>query len=385
MSTATERLAVFDPEFQAIKRPYEQIRTSWADNKVPPNSVHTTVKDIAALAGSRTDETLEPFDAWTASQLLPVDWRDPHSASFKPDIPTRKRLVRRAFETLSRIAAKLDDGSTHAAVAADNQVQLFPFHGSQDLVHEVLAAQHYDDEYDTEHEPRKEGVFLRFTGGTAVYASTQFSPITYRVSEGTTYRLPVFTKETHSTHPSANVLPREVNPRLDPQSEKYDPPFVTLGNAEAPVEAAEMRRIFSSDEQRFSLRAAAYLGGCANWLTVEPPGKNFRDLLVTDLSKHAAVLLTKGTGFDAVQRAAAAQTALRRGSLQVPPSHEVADRPLEQIHALLHGAGATVSDVKKRVSQEVTSQPKTMRQLAGKLAIQRSVDEFFAALEETAN
>lgn len=382
MATVSERLAVFSEDFQAIQQPYQQLRKAKPGQSI--TNANARITEVATQAGGRSDEALEPFDAWIVSQLLPVDWRDSHYPDYKPDVPSRKQLSRNVFAALSRVAERLDDGSTHVAVPSLYDVKLFPFNGSQDLVYETHNARYSDDDY-SEVEPRKKGVFLRFTGGIGVHASERDSQLSYRISDGLTYRLPVFEKVKHIQHPSLNTFPRQVNPELDPESEKYTPPFVSLGSPEATRSVKEMGKVFKTDTERFGLRTAAYLGGCASWLTIEPPTKHFRDLMVGNLAGHATTLLTKGTNFDATKRAvrASMQTVSERLSNTPIVSDEVADWPFEHIHALLHGAGATISDIKKKVNKEVGATPRTMRQLAGKLAIQRGVEEFFAALEAT--
>ncbi len=388
MADISERVSVFQEDFEALKKPYADIRSierELAERDIFRQTHRTDeftqacqqVEKVSNSIEKRESEILKPFDAWIARQTLRTGRYDRPV----PTIPNRKKLLRTNFQLIDRISEGLDDGSSHVAILGRHGIDLYEARGSANLVFDKIRAQYYENSAGghSEASPAEEGIYVRFDEGTQVTVSHPETTSTYRIGASDVVRFPVMVeKQSRRFGGALNRPTRNVDATFDPTTASQLP-FVPLGSEANPLTAIQMEALFATDKHRFGLRAAAFAGGLAAWLTVERPEEAFRERVVTDVASEALLLLQKGTQFDAAMRAARVVGNARGGSrgVRIPQEERIADFSLKKVHAILHGAGVSTNDVKEKVLDSVGRQPQTMREISGQLTAHRTVEEFF--------
>jgi hypothetical protein len=381
----SERVAVFNQPFEEAKKPYALFRAQKRrlagldlirrmSDESDQNAAVQQSDEIARTAFEIQDPISGPFDSWMAMQALRLSTHGRHEAN----LGIRRTILKNSMVRMDRIATGLDDGSSHIAFLDDNTVTLFPSPQSEALVYEKHRPTYRENSSggSSMNNAAKRGVFAKYTQGISVRG--------YKMDKGIDRSEPVFVQ----TESRIAMLPTSVttspDPIWDPDGGFYSLPFVSLGSEERPRDPEELEDEFEADEHRYGLRAAAFLGGHAAWLTVERPSEGFRERIVVDLASQFAGLLRDDPSIASMigphyQRRLRYDVTRGNKTKTIEPIHF----NFHHLRAINHGAGVSYDDIKEKTVELTQTSATTPFRLLQHQEAKRKIDDFFREIADT--
>lgn len=336
----------------------EQKRNS-LDYETAKVEEEAVLRRVVSGVNETDDAALSPFQKAITTKVLGHVWRTP--------IPQSLDLIVDGFRAFERVEEDAERSRGTVAIIGESAISLFTSNGKDDLQVEEINAR-----------LGQRGIGLRLADGMSV-------AIPSMKQDG--FPDPSVKNATYSQILLSSGYGDNVAAQLgqfDPESDKYELPFIRLGTPEKP--SSNLNAYLESAESRFAARYLIRLLQKDNWLYVTKPGDELESKVVDEISDVYTDILFGLTPRDEEKHISSEHSHMAKRtyvSTKRMRNKGLATYDTKGRDVLLYAAGATPSDIEAATREKVakkTHGAQTANQIIGSLRAEQLIDPFFERL-----